>query len=225
MVVPKPDTGILDRLYANLVGGNGVVSLDVREKVLKRLHTYGSLTDTDGGGRFEVERQVVGRRIRRIRPSRDYRWRGAPRRRDARNVGVAQMPMGLAGPPKLEGEHADGQYPIPLATTGGTLVASYGRGMKTLNLSGDVTATVVDHRMSRAPVFVFEDARTARDFRDWVFDYYGVIKTEGRGDLECRRTGRNRRLPHQRPRLSPPRVRNRGRRRPEHGREGHLRGL
>ena len=42
-----------------------------------------------------------------------------------------------------------------LATTEGTLVASYSRGMKVLNQSGGVTATVVADAMQRAPVFVF----------------------------------------------------------------------
>jgi hydroxymethylglutaryl-CoA reductase (NADPH) len=83
-------------------------------------------------------------------------------------VGVAQVPIGLAGPIKVNGEHAKGEFVVPLATTEGTLVASYNRGMKVLNLSGGVTATVSDDRMQRAPVFVFDSAREARDFRDWV---------------------------------------------------------
>jgi hydroxymethylglutaryl-CoA reductase (NADPH) len=40
--------------------------------------------------------------------------------------------------------------------------------MKVLNLSGGVTCTVSDDRMQRAPVFVFDSAREARAFRDWV---------------------------------------------------------
>ncbi|MCU0302585.1 MAG: hydroxymethylglutaryl-CoA reductase [Thermoanaerobaculales bacterium] len=83
-------------------------------------------------------------------------------------VGVAQVPIGLAGPITVKGEHAKGDFVVPLATTEGTLVASYNRGMKVLNLSGGVTATVSDDRMQRAPVFVFDSARQARDFRDWV---------------------------------------------------------
>ena len=49
MVIPTPDSGILKRVYANLVGGGRFVSLDVPDKVLKRLYTYGSLKDTDRG--------------------------------------------------------------------------------------------------------------------------------------------------------------------------------
>ena len=83
-------------------------------------------------------------------------------------VGVAQVPIGLAGPLKVHGEHAQGDFLIPLATTEGTLVASYNRGIKLLNMSGGVTCTVVDDAMQRAPVFIFDSAREARDFKHWV---------------------------------------------------------
>jgi hydroxymethylglutaryl-CoA reductase (NADPH) len=82
--------------------------------------------------------------------------------------GVAQIPLGFAGPLRVNGEHAQGDFLIPLATSEGTLVASYDRGMKVLNLSGGVMCTVVADAMQRAPVFVFRDARGARDFVKWV---------------------------------------------------------
>lgn len=83
-------------------------------------------------------------------------------------TGVAQIPLGFAGPLLVNGEHAQGEFLIPLATTEGTLVASYNRGIKVLNLSGGVMSTVSDDCMQRAPVFVFDNARGARDFRTWV---------------------------------------------------------
>jgi len=92
--------------------------------------------------------------------------------------GIAQIPVGLAGPIKVNGEHAKGEYLIPLATTEGTLVASYNRGMKLLNKSGGVKATVVDDAMQRAPVFVFDDARQARDFGYWVADNIDEIRRQ-----------------------------------------------
>ncbi len=92
-------------------------------------------------------------------------------------TGVAQVPIGFAGPITINGEHARGEFLIPLATTEGTLVASYNRGMKVLNLSGGVTCTVSDDRMQRAPVFVFDSAREARAFRDWVFQNMDGIRS------------------------------------------------
>jgi hydroxymethylglutaryl-CoA reductase (NADPH) len=83
-------------------------------------------------------------------------------------IGVAQVPIGLAGPLKVNGEHAQGDFYVPLATTEGTLVASYSRGMKLCRAAGGVTTTVIDDRMQRAPVFSFDNAREARDFRAWL---------------------------------------------------------
>ena len=90
---------------------------------------------------------------------------------------VAQVPIGIAGPLRVRGEHADGDFLIPMATTEGTLVASYNRGMKVLNLSGGVTCTVSDDQMQRAPVFIFESAREARDFKGWVAEHLAEIRT------------------------------------------------
>lgn len=93
-------------------------------------------------------------------------------------IGVAQVPIGIAGPLRVNGEHASGDFLIPLATTEGTLVASYNRGMKVLNLAGGVTVTVSDDAMQRAPVFVFDTAREARDFRNWINDHMKEIARE-----------------------------------------------
>ncbi|MEM1056819.1 MAG: hydroxymethylglutaryl-CoA reductase [Bacteroidota bacterium] len=90
-------------------------------------------------------------------------------------TGVAQIPLGIAGPLHVKGEYAQGEFYIPMATTEGTLVASYNRGMKVLNLSGGVTCTVSDDSMQRAPVFIFENARGARDFRTWLDDHFETI--------------------------------------------------
>jgi hydroxymethylglutaryl-CoA reductase (NADPH) len=47
-------------------------------------------------------------------------------------MGAAEVPLGLAGPLRINGEHAQGDFYIPLATSEGTLVASYNRGMRLL---------------------------------------------------------------------------------------------
>jgi hydroxymethylglutaryl-CoA reductase (NADPH) len=93
-------------------------------------------------------------------------------------IGVAQIPIGLAGPLLVNGEYAKGEFFVPLATTEGTLVASYNRGMKLLRASGGVTTTVVDDAMQRAPAFVFKSAREARDFGVWVKENFAEIKAK-----------------------------------------------
>ena len=83
-------------------------------------------------------------------------------------IGVAQVPLGLIGPLLVNGEHAQGEFYVPMATSEGTLIASYNRGARLLRESGGVKVTVVDDAMQRAPVFVFNDAREAREFGLWV---------------------------------------------------------
>src|SRR6266576_3012552 len=91
-------------------------------------------------------------------------------------VGVAQVPIGLAGPLLVNGEHAQGEFYVPLATAEGTLVASYNRGMRLLHEAGGVTTTIVDDRMQRAPVFLFPSAREAREFGVWLSEHFDEIK-------------------------------------------------
>jgi len=93
-------------------------------------------------------------------------------------VGVAQIPLGFAGPITIHGEHAKGDFIVPMATTEGTLVASYNRGMKIVNLSGGVKVSVVGDSMQRAPVFVFDSAREAREFVNWVQENFDRIREQ-----------------------------------------------
>ena len=91
-------------------------------------------------------------------------------------TGVAQVPIGLAGPLRIHGEHARGDFYVPLATTEGTLVASYNRGMRLLTECGGVTTTVVGDAMQRAPAFTFPDALAARRFGEWIDDHLDDIR-------------------------------------------------
>jgi len=91
-------------------------------------------------------------------------------------TGVAQVPIGVAGPLLVDGEHAQGEFYVPLATAEGTLVASYNRGMKLLHEAGGVKTTILDDHMQRAPAFLFPSAREARDFGAWLVERFDDIK-------------------------------------------------
>jgi hydroxymethylglutaryl-CoA reductase (NADPH) len=116
--------------------------------------------------RLEFVEEFAGVRLKHLRA-----WSFDPRavRGNCEQfIGVAQVPIGIAGPLRIEGEYARGDYLIPLATSEGTLVASYNRGMQALNAAGGVHCTVVEEAMQRAPVFVLSDARRARELAEWV---------------------------------------------------------
>ena len=91
-------------------------------------------------------------------------------------VGMTQMPVGLAGPLLINGQYAEGEFLIPLATTEGTLVASYNRGMRAISESGGVTTTIFDDCMQRAPAFKFHSARDVQVFMNWFDENYAKIK-------------------------------------------------
>jgi len=99
-------------------------------------------------------------------------------------IGTAQVPLGIAGPLTMVGEHAEGDFYIPMATTEGTLLASYSRGMRVISECGGVRATVVKHSMQRAPVFLFDNAIEAREFGKWLDENIdsirGVVKTSSK---------------------------------------------
>ncbi len=126
--------------------------------------------------RQEFVKQQSGRPLHHIF---QYSWDAHQAKGNCENfTGVAQVPLGFAGPIRINGEHAQGDFIVPLATSEGTLVASYNRGIKVLNLSGGVKCTVVADAMQRAPVFVFDDARQAREFVKWVEQNMDKIREE-----------------------------------------------
>ncbi|MGD2127859.1 MAG: hydroxymethylglutaryl-CoA reductase [Lysobacterales bacterium] len=92
-------------------------------------------------------------------------------------TGVAQVPLGFAGPLLVHGQHAQGEFYVPLAASEGTLVASYNRGMKVLHRSSGAKCAVVGDNMQRAPVFILEDGANTRRFADWVQKSVSEIRT------------------------------------------------
>lgn len=72
-------------------------------------------------------------------------------------IGNAQVPIGMIGPLHVVGTAAQGDFFIPLATTEGTLVASYHRGAKASRLCGGITSICFLEGVQRSPVFRFRD--------------------------------------------------------------------
>lgn len=91
-------------------------------------------------------------------------------------IGVAQIPIGVAGPLRVNGAYAQGDFFVPLATTEGALVASYNRGARAMSMSGGATAMCVSDCISRAPGFVFRNISESSRFVAWCSENFEIFK-------------------------------------------------
>jgi hydroxymethylglutaryl-CoA reductase (NADPH) len=113
-------------------------------------------------------------------------------------VGTVQMPLGIAGPLLIQGQHARDVFYVPLATTEGALVRSYERGMVAMTRSGGVTTRVHQDENRMAPVFCFADIEKSHTFTTFIYNHFERIRqiaesTTNHGKLlrlECHPQGR-----------------------------------
>lgn len=76
-------------------------------------------------------------------------------------IGFAQVPVGIAGPLRLDTSSGPREAYVPMATTEGAMVASYSRGMKVLSAAGTARARVLREGLTQRPVLVYPDAAAA----------------------------------------------------------------
>ncbi len=93
-------------------------------------------------------------------------------------IGVSQIPLGIAGPLKINGQHAKGDFYIPLATTEGALVMTYNRGMLVLTKSGGANTDVLKDEVHVSPVFLVKNVVEATQLINWINSTFNEIKTE-----------------------------------------------
>lgn len=91
-------------------------------------------------------------------------------------IGTVKVPVGVAGPLRVNGLHAAGDYMIPLATTEAALVASYDRGAHAVGLAGGAAAALTSEGMLRAPGFAFASIFEAGMFAIWCVDSFEPLK-------------------------------------------------
>ena len=82
-------------------------------------------------------------------------------------IGVAQVPLGLAGPIRMNGEFAKGDFLVPLATSEGTLVASYSRGMKAISEAGGCRARIHSDFFMVPYLFRIPNPEDTGRFKQW----------------------------------------------------------
>lgn len=104
-------------------------------------------------------------------------------------VGLAQIPVGVIGPLRINGLYANGDFYVPMATVEGALVASYNRGAKVISFSGGAQVMCLLERISRAPGFIFTDLVQAGNFIVWIVSQFEKFQsiaktTTTHGNLE-----------------------------------------
>ncbi len=92
-------------------------------------------------------------------------------------IGTVKVPVGVAGPLRINGSHAQGDYYVPLATTEAALVASYSRGAQLITDAGGCVAITTNESVSRAPAFAFPRLADAGRFVAWVLEHTDDIRT------------------------------------------------
>jgi NADP-dependent 3-hydroxy-3-methylglutaryl-CoA reductase len=95
-------------------------------------------------------------------------------------VGTVEIPVGLAGPLRFDGQHARGWLVAPLATTEGALVASASRGARAISRTGAVRTHVLRQRMSRAPLYELADVAAAARFGRFALAHLDQLREQVR---------------------------------------------
>lgn len=101
-------------------------------------------------------------------------------------IGGIQIPVGVAGPIRVAGEYADGNYYIPLATSEGALVASVNRGCSAITSSGEARSRVIKDGITRAPLFRTSSVREAQKLVAWIQENFPkLVEMISKADAHC----------------------------------------
>ncbi|PWB86167.1 3-hydroxy-3-methylglutaryl-coenzyme A reductase [Methanobrevibacter woesei] len=100
----------------------------------------------------------------------------ASKRNIENSIGVLQLPIGVAGPMKINGEFCKREVFVPLATSEGALVASINRGASTITASGGVNVRVISDIMTRAPVIKTSSSVESLKLKQWFEDNFDRLK-------------------------------------------------
>jgi len=91
-------------------------------------------------------------------------------------IGATQIPLGIAGPLKINGQEARGSFYIPLATTEAALVASVSRGIKAIFASTGVNTHIENIGITRAPLFVTDNLAHSQKLIAFIQKNFNKIK-------------------------------------------------
>jgi len=94
-------------------------------------------------------------------------------------IGSTQVPLGIAGPVKIKGEFANGEFYLPLSTSEGALVASVNRGCSVINKSGGAETLIIKNEQTRSILFKVNSLKELNYFLFWLDNNYELLKKAG----------------------------------------------
>lgn len=103
-------------------------------------------------------------------------------------VGMAQVPLGLIGPLKVNGKFAEGAFYVPFATTEGAMVSTYQRGAIAITKAGGARTSIIKDANHLDPVFILKDIAEAEELVTWIKGNFDKLKIKvkevtGHGEL------------------------------------------
>lgn len=162
-----------------------MVSMSNKEEILEKLvkgelklHEIESYTDNIQAAieiRREFAEEIAGSSLPHLSQY-SLDLTEAMKRNIENPMGTVQIPVGLAGPLQLNGQHAQGAYYVPLATSEGALVASINRGCSITREVGGANVRIIDDKMTRAPVIRAESVIEALKIKEWIERHFIELK-------------------------------------------------
>lgn len=92
-------------------------------------------------------------------------------------IGAVELPLGLAGPLRVNGTSALGDYWLPLATHEAALVASYHRGCQVIAEAGGCSTLLLAEGVTRSPGFCFAGVAQAGRFVAWALEQEDAFRS------------------------------------------------
>ena len=154
---------------------------EIIDKLIKgeiKLHQIDKYVNNEGEAvevRLEFAKKISGANLEHISRY-SLNLSEASKRNIENPIGTVQIPVGLAGPLQIQGEHAQGEFYVPLATSEGALVASVNRGCSVIKAAGGATVRIIDDKMTRAPIIKTKSVSEALKVKNWMKTHFNELK-------------------------------------------------
>lgn len=139
---------------------------------MNRIRPPGGYTKQDTETRKEWLAEKTGLHLEDTGPDEPEKLKGIIEN----HIGFMNVPMAVAGPLRIEGCYAQGEFYIPLCTVEGTLTMSMTRGCYLTYQSHGIRTRHIKQELSRSPIFIFDNFDDRDVFSKWLDKNYNEIK-------------------------------------------------